>query len=161
MLGSATSRPLFGILLAAHVGVALGGFGALVTTGVQGYRLGRVRDPQTAATLRRYFRPGTNWAARTLYLVPVLGVALVEASGGTYRFDDRFVEIGLALWAVAVAIAEAVLWPAERRVQRALAAGWPEVAATDVQADCRRLTWSAAVLTVIFLVAVVVMAGRW
>jgi len=161
VLGAATSRPLFGILLALHVAAALGGFGALVATGVQGYRLPRVREPQAVEQLQRFFRPGTNWAARVLYLVPVLGAALVTASGGTYHFDDRFVEVGLGLWAVAAVIAEAVLWPAERRVQRSLRAGWPQQPGAELRRDCRTLSWSAGALAAVFLVAVVVMAGRW
>lgn len=161
MLASATSRPLFGVLLALHVAVALGGFGALMVTGVQAWRLMRVTDTTTAEQLRRFFRPGTNWAARTLYLVPVLGAALVVTSGGADRFSDPFVETGLGLWACAVVLAEAVLWPAERRVQRMLAAGWPDRPSAELRRDCGRMAASAAVLTVIFLVAVVVMAGRW
>lgn len=122
MSDASITSPAFGVLLVGHVAAALVGFGALGATGMQGWRLGRTRDPERVAALRRYFRPGVNWAARCIYLVPVFGVALVAASGGTYRVGDPFVEVGLGLWVVAVLAAELVVWPAERQVQQALAA---------------------------------------
>lgn len=118
--GPPVTNPLFGIVLVLHITAALVGFGALAVTALQAHRLGRTSDPTLLATLRRYFRPGVNWAARAVYLVPLLGATLVGLSGGTYRFGDTFVEIGLVLWLVTVLLAEAVLWPAERQVQQAL-----------------------------------------
>lgn len=164
MHGSSVTNPLgdpvFGVLLVAHVGVAAVGFGAMVATGVQGWRAGREPDPARAEALRRYFRPGVNWAARTVYLVPVLGVALVADSGGAYGFGDRFVDIGLAVWVVSVALAETVLWPAERQVQRVLRDGWPDGGDAGLHRACRQLAWCAPALTALFAVAAAVMAAR-
>lgn len=121
MLAAAVSSPVFGILLVAHITAALVGFGALGATGIQGWRLARTRDPARLVAIRRYFRPGVNWAARCVYLVPVFGVALIVASGGTYRPEDTFVQVGIGLWVAAVLTGELLVWPAERVVQRALA----------------------------------------
>ena len=70
--------------------------------------------------LVRYYRPGVNWVGRVLFLVPVLGVALVAMSGGEWGRSDAWVTIGLAAVGGVAVAAEAVLWPAERRLQE----GW-------------------------------------
>jgi uncharacterized membrane protein len=56
-------------------------------------------------------------------LVPVLGLALVGMSGGQWKMADTWVSAGLALWLVAAVVAESLLWPAERRLQAAVADG--------------------------------------
>ncbi len=61
--------------------------------------------------MRRYFRPGVNWAGRALYGVPVFGFALVAASDGAFDAGDAFVAVGLVLWLVAAVLAEVVVWP--------------------------------------------------
>lgn len=118
--GSASSDPVFGVVLVLHVLAALVGFGALVVSGLQGLMLARARDAARVEGLRRFFRPGTNWAARAVYLVPMFGAALVAIGRRQYGFGDAFVVTGLAVWATTVLLAETVLWPAERRVQVAL-----------------------------------------
>ena len=69
----------------------------------------------------RYFRPGVNWVGRVLFLVPVLGVALVAMSGGQWGYSDGWVTIGLGVWVAVAFVAEGVLWPAERRLQEVVA----------------------------------------
>jgi uncharacterized membrane protein len=72
--------------------------------------------------LARYFRPGVNWAGRTLFLVPVFGVALLLMSGGRWGLSDTWVSTGLAGWALVALVAEGALWPEERRLQDVVAA---------------------------------------
>jgi hypothetical protein len=68
-------------------------------------------------TLQRYFRPGVNWAGRTIYGIPVFGFALLGMSQGAYAVTDAWVLLGLLLFVGVALLAECVLWPAERRVQ--------------------------------------------
>jgi hypothetical protein len=51
----------------------------------------------------------------------VFGVALVAMSHGAYSLRDDWVMSGLAIFVLLVLLAEGVLWPAERRIQAALA----------------------------------------
>ena len=67
----------------------------------------------------RYFRPGVNWAGRTIYGIPVFGFALLAMSQGAYALRDGWVLGGVALFAGVALLAEGVLWPAERRLQAA------------------------------------------
>ena len=41
--------------------------------------------------VRRYFRPGVNWAGRALYGVPVFGFSLIATSNGAFSSGDGFV----------------------------------------------------------------------
>lgn len=151
----------FSLLLVAHVAAALVGFGALGLSGVQAARARRGPTAPGAETVRRWFRPGANWAGRVVYLVPVLGYALVADSQGAFDVGDGFVVVGLVLWLAAAVLAEGVLWPAERRLQRQVGERW-EVAATEpgFQRDCRLATGAAAVMAVVFVAALVVMFGK-
>ncbi len=159
-----TDQPAFELLLVGHVACALLGFGALATSGVQATRLLRNGPGPADTTLRRYFAPGVNWAGRALYGVPVFGFALLADSGGHSRIADGWVVAGIALWALAVLLAEGFLWPAERRIQSALVGGPPTCVTSPVPAsmrrDCRVVGNLGAVVAVIFFVATVLMVAR-
>src|SRR6516165_11006061 len=104
-------------LIVLHVLSAVVGFGAIALTGVYAGLARRRAD----GAVRRYFRPGTNWAARAVYVVPVLGVVLVATSHGTDRYSQTWVWVSLLLWVLAATLAHAVVWPGERRIQQLVA----------------------------------------
>lgn len=110
----------YDVILLAHVLAAVVGLGALVIAGANAWALQR-SGPDTE-TLRRYYRPGANWAGRVLFAVPILGFSLMAMSHGDWSFSDTWITIGLALWAVVAVSAEVYLWPAERRLQVAVSA---------------------------------------
>jgi len=169
---------LYTSLLMLHVLCAIVGFGTMAMTGVQAARARRGPSPSGSEGVRRYFRPGVNWAGRTLYGVPVFGFSLIGASHGAFRPGDGFVVIGLVLWLAATLVAEVVVWPGERRIQLGLAARWSDAgaaaaagadagaagadagAAGALDRECRRVAASAALLVVLFLAATVIMVGK-
>ena len=108
--------PVYSLVLLAHVAAAVVGFGSVGVTGLMAVRARRGPQSSDAEAVRRFFRAPVNWPSRTIYLVPVLGVSLLVLSQGAFDVDDHFVIIGLAVWVVSVAVAETVVWPAERRV---------------------------------------------
>ena len=152
------------LLLLAHVACAVVGFGSVGISGA--YAAAAAAGPQgpRADAARRYFAPGFNWAGRVLYGVPVFGFALLAASHGAFGDGDTFVVAGLALWTVAVVVAEAAMWPAERRIQEALAGGREETGAEGVTPslarDCRIVVVCSVLLVIVFLVATVLMVGK-
>jgi uncharacterized membrane protein len=152
---------VYSVLLLLHVGCALVGFGALVLTGVQAARARRGPEGPDADAVRRYFRPGINWAGRALYGVPAFGLALVASSGGAFSTGDGFVLDGLLLWSVATVVAEGVVWPGERRIQVAVSERWADpTAAAALGRDCRRVIAAAALLGVVFVTATALMVAR-
>ena len=151
----------YSILLLLHVAAAVVGFGALAATGVQAARVRRGPGQESAAALRRYFRPGTNWAARALYGVPLLGAGLLVDSKGAWDAGDGWVVAGLVLWLAATVLAEAVVWPGERRIQVLVTDRWDDPAATGaLQRDCTRVAVASGLLLAVFVAAVVVMAAK-
>jgi hypothetical protein len=159
-LAMGTDKPGFDLLLVAHVGCALFGFGALVTSGIQAIRLRRAGPGGPGVTLLRYFAPGVNWVGRALYGVPLFGFALLADSGGHLRIGDAWVVAGLTLWTLAALAAEGFVWPAERRIQSALVGGAPAGSSASVRRDCLIVAVLGAALALIFLVATVLMVAR-
>ncbi len=112
----------YDIVLLAHVLAALVALVVVAVAGGSAVSLGR-SGPSTDA-LRRYYRPGTNWAGRVLFLVPVLGVALVAMSQGRLvvrRPVGRW--SGWSSGSARRSSAEIALWPAERRLRAGVERG--------------------------------------
>jgi hypothetical protein len=172
----------FDLVLIVHVACVLIGLASLFTTGLQAWRSRAGPGSRGAASVARYFRPGINWPGRTLYAVLLFGVLLVAMSQDAYGFSDPFVQIGLVLWILAVAVAEMVVWPGERRIQQLVADSWvprpnglssdPPVAATESAADglaiargferglATRVAVSAWIACAVLIVAIVVMVQK-
>ena len=166
------SGAAFDVVLLLHVACVVVGIVTIATAGATARRLGRLAG--TAVPLpdavRRYFRPGVNWAGRTIYGIPVFGFALIGMSNGVYSVGDLWVVAGLALFVVAGLLAEGVLWPAERRLQHALAAADPAagplapvtspVLSGLVVADAARMERAASGALVLLAVATVLMIAQ-
>ncbi len=172
----------YDVVLLAHVLAAAIGLGAVVVAGTYAWAL--LRSGSGSEAVRRYYRPGVNWAGRVLFLIPVLGLALMGMSHGDWSFSDGWILGGLALWAGVAVAAEMVLWPAERRLQEVVA-GAPGGAGVDDQAgvvgpgpgsggaseseralesglrsECLRLMGTSAVLAVALVAAAVLMVAK-
>lgn len=174
------SGPAYTVVLLCHVAAVLVGMVTLAAGVVFALRLLAAGDRPVPPSVRSYFSPGTNWAGRVLYLVPVFGAVLLALSGGAYRLGSDWVLAGIGLWVVAVGLAESVLWPAEQRIRRALAdpsatceppappsglAQRPAVAAPPAAIQvarraARTLCLSSAVVLVVLLAAMVVMFAK-
>jgi uncharacterized membrane protein len=111
----------YDLVLLAHVLTAAVGLGAVVLAGAYAWAL--LRSGPGSEAVRRYYRPGVNWAGRVLFLVPVLGVALMGMSHGDWSFSDGWILMGLVLWMGVAVVAEMALWPAERRLQQVVVGG--------------------------------------
>lgn len=119
MTSATTTSPGYDLVLLAHVLSAVVGLVALGVAAGSALALRGVlrRGAPVPEALARYYRPGVNWAGRVLFLVPVFGVALLVMSDGQWGFGDTWVTLGMAVWAGVAVLAEAALWPDERRLQ--------------------------------------------
>ena len=115
-------------------------------------------------TLRRYFRPGVNWAGRLVYGIPVFGFALVAMSQGAYALGQGWVLAGLGIFVAVALLAEGVLWPAERRLQAAVAAAggpadtFPDAA--SMGADATAMARAAGAALVLLVAGMVIMVAQ-
>jgi len=152
------SGAAFDVVLLLHVACVLAGLVTTVTAAATASRLRRLlgAGAPIPEALHRYFQPGVNWAGRAIYGIPVFGFALLAMSDGAYALGDGWVLAGLVLFLAAAALCEAVLWPAERRVQTAVSetgagARSPEV--PDRTADDVTLMARAALVALVLLLA--------
>jgi hypothetical protein len=112
----------FDIVLLLHVVCVVVGIVTTVTAAATAARLRRLlaASAPLSEPVRRYFRPGINWAGRAIWGIPIFGFALLAMSQGAYRLRDGWVMGGLVVFVVVALLAEGVLYPAERRVQAGL-----------------------------------------
>ena len=167
------SGAAYDVVLQLHVACVVVGMVTIATAAATARRLGRLAGTASPLPepLQRYFRPGVNWAGRTIYGIPVFGFALLGMSHGAYAITDAWVLSGLVLFVVLALLTEGVLWPAERRLQHAvttagnLAAGsepvQPPPARTEtVTADAARMERAASGALVLLVVATVLMIAQ-
>jgi hypothetical protein len=155
----------FDVVLLLHVACVVAGVVTMVAAATTAAHLGRLvaaTSPLPEA-LRRYFRPGFNWAGRSVYGIPAFGVALVGMSRGAYAFSDAWVLTGVGLFVAVALIGEGVVWPAERRLQAALiseegiAGGRHRV---SVASDARSMARGGVASLILLLAGTVVMMAQ-
>ena len=156
--------PGYDLLLVAHVAAGVVGFGAIGASGIEARAGRRSPDPAHDLGLRRFFRPGPDWAGRVIFLVPVLGLALLF--GGVPQDEAlAYPWAGLGIWVAATGVATGACWPAERRAQRALAeladgrVAEPEVL-ERFRSACASMERAVGVISLLFLAAVAIMIAQ-
>jgi hypothetical protein len=149
------------------------GIVTVATAAATARRLGRLVGTASPLPepLRRYFRPGVNWAGRTIYGIPVFGFALLGMSHGAYAITDAWVLSGSVLFVALALLTEGVLWPTERRLQHAVATGGtlaaglepapaPPALTETVTTDAARMERAASGALVLLVVATVLMIAQ-
>jgi lysylphosphatidylglycerol synthetase-like protein (DUF2156 family) len=141
--------PAFDVVLILHVGCVVVSLVTLVASATSAARLRRLLsagDPIPEA-VARFFRPGVNWAGRSVYGIPVFGFLLLALGHGAYSLRDGWILAGLAILVALVLLAEGTLWPAERRLQAALvpvsATPTPAAPTEAARRDARTMMLSA------------------
>ena len=158
----------FDIVLLLHVGCVVVGLVTTATAAATATRLRRLLGSHLPLPdpLRRYFRPGVNWAGRTIYGIPVFGFALLAMSRGAYALGQGWVLGGLALFAGVALVGEGVLWPAEHRLQVAVTvtAADPAMGAPPatglVNRDATQMARAAGAALLLLLAGVVIMIAQ-
>lgn len=148
--------PAFDVVLLLHVGcvvVTLVTLVAGIATAIRVRTLLRASAPFPDPVVR-YFRPGVNWAGRSIYGVPLAGFGLLALSHGAYSLRDGWVMAGLVIIVGAVLVTECALWPAERRLQVSLVPlqGGATPAGEAVLRDARLMA-SSATVALLFVIA--------
>jgi hypothetical protein len=154
------SGPLYDLLLVVHIVAGVVGFGALAAAGWAASSARGARDPAAEETVRRFFKPGRNWPARAIFLVPLLGLALLFG-GDRDAAHSPWPWIGLALWLVVAGLASGMCWPAEAQAQQILIelleSGPTDDLLGQFRDACRRMETAAWAISACFVAAVLVM----
>jgi hypothetical protein len=156
--------PAFDVVLLLHVGcvvVTLVTLVAGIATATRVRTLLHASAPFPEPVVR-YFRPGVNWAGRSIYGVPLFGFGLLALSHGAYSLRDGWVTAGLVIIVGAVLVTEYALWPAERRLQVSLVPlqGGATPAAEAVVRDAKVMAWSATVALLLLVAGSVLMVAQ-
>ena len=161
----------FDIVLLLHVACVVVGVVTTAAAAATATRLRRLLGSPLPLpeTLRRYFLPGINWAGRTVYGIPLFGFALLAMSQGAYALGQGWVLGGLAVFAAVVLVGEGVLWPAEQRLQAALAQrdrgeaggeGEGDVTGRNPAHDATLMSRAAVAALVLLVVGTVLMVAQ-
>jgi hypothetical protein len=154
----------FDIVLLLHVVCVVVGVVTTVTAAATAARLRRllVTSVPLPEPVRRYFRPGFNWAGRAIWGIPVFGFALLAMSQGAYDLDDGWVMGGLVIFVVVALLAEGVLYPAERRVQVGLGSdeGGRVSDGAATGRDATVMVWAGTAALVLLLLGTVLMIAQ-
>lgn len=158
----------YDIVLLLHVACVVVGLVTTTAAAATASRLRRVvRSPGPLPDpLRRYFRPGVNWAGRTVYGIPVFGFVLLAMSRGAFALRDGWILGGLALFAGVALLGEGVLWPAERRLQIALigtdpgSVPSPPLAVASLEQDAAAMERAAAGSLVLLVLGTALMIAQ-
>ena len=165
----------YDLVLLAHVLSAVVAMVAVVAAGGFALVLRRAlrRGGPLPEAVVRYYRPGINWVGRVLFAVPVFGIALVALSKGQWGWSDTWVSMGMGIWLVIAGLAEAVLWPTERRLQEVVAGAGVESVGVEsvgeagggaapgrVEAPCLPVVSAAAGCAVALVVVAVLMVAK-
>jgi|GEM_PF-2626992 uncharacterized membrane protein len=137
--------PLATVLILAHVGVGIVGYGTNALVGWDAWELAR------GGRVERRFLDGTVTPAELALLwVPLLGgllVALVDPEA----LGQAWFLVAWALWCLSAAVALAVAWPTQRRLGRLLDDA--PSSANEVRALARRLLRAEQLIVVCYVVA--------
>jgi hypothetical protein len=154
----------FDVVLLAHVGCVVVGLATTLASAATASRLQRLvtRGSPLSESMARYFAPGVNWAGRAMYGIPVLGFALLAMSQGAYALHDGWVLSGLFIFAALALLDEYLLWPAERRLQGALAGALASgtAPATTVLGDARTMQLTAVASVVLLVLGSALMLAQ-
>lgn len=141
----------FDALLVVHALLAIAALTVLVVLRSAAASASRDGGPTEAA--RRSFTGRPEVAGRVLHLVPLSGLGLLVTSRGAYSLSTWFVAAGLTGWLLCAWCLEAVAFPAQGAVARALAEGRPHGPAA------RRMLVAVEVAAVVLVATAACMIG--
>lgn len=154
------AAPFYDVLLVCHLAAVFVGFGAVGVAGWAAAEGAKASDPASDERLLRFFRPGRDWPARLVLLVPVFGLAMLFG-GDRGAVSAVWPWAGLALWVVAAGHLIGLGWPNEKKAQLALAAETDrEGARGDFRLACKKMERASAVAIVCFVAAAVLMVWQ-
>ncbi len=148
------AAPLYDALLVCHLAAALIGFGAVAIGGWSAADGQKAASPRSDERLLRFFKPGRDWPSRLVLVVPVFGLALL-LGGDRSAIAHPWPWAGLFVWLVAAGHLLGLGWPAEHRAQQALAGGEGDL--EEFRSACKKMERAAAVASVCFVAAVILM----
>ena len=108
---------IYKLLLVLHILSAIVGFGGVMLNALYGLQARKRRGSEGLAIVEANYFVSTQVAQRAIYLVFVFGVLLVLTSDEVWSFGDRWVNLAMGLYIVALGLSHGVLLPNVQRMQ--------------------------------------------
>jgi uncharacterized membrane protein len=116
-------------VMIVHILAVVVGFGALFVNSVYSVQGRRRGGAEWAAISEANEFVATRVAAMAIYLVPILGIALIGMSNKVYKFSQAWVSTAFLLYLVMLAILLAVVRPSYRKLNGLLRSASPDAGA--------------------------------
>jgi uncharacterized membrane protein len=105
----------YDLVLVLHVLAAIVGFGGVMLNGIYGLAAKRAGGVEGLAIARANHKV-SSVAEKAIYAVPVFGIGLVLMSDGAIKFSETWVWLALVLYAIAISLSHAVMYPSVNRM---------------------------------------------
>lgn len=106
---------VYRLVLVLHIASVVVGFGAMALNSVYA-RQARSRGGAEGLAISEANRSVTRAASSFVYLVPLIGIALVVLSDDAWAFDQLWISLSFLLSIVAAGVLGAVVIPAQKRI---------------------------------------------
>ena len=158
---------LYRVLILLHIIVAILGFGGVLWNGVYAFHSMKRPGPQGRAISEANFSVSAL-AEYLIYAVPVTGVLAMWAADGAWAFEDLWIWLSLALYAVSLGVSHSVLIPGHRKINQLLlemesappGTGGPPPQVAQVQALGKRQGAASGVLDLMLVAVLVLMIWK-
>lgn len=167
MLLSALNDSAYNAVKSIHILLAIVGFGAVFLNGIYQSRARRAGGREGLAIAETNWFVSDGVAQWLIYLVFLLGFALIGMSDKAYKFSQPWVWVSIALFVIGIGIVHGFVRPNERRMlelQRALAGAPVGGGAPPEAAEFDRLfqrgTVAGVVLNVLLITIVFLMVFK-
>jgi hypothetical protein len=141
----------FDVVLVVHVLAALASLTALLV--LRGAARAVLHGGELPSSAANSFTGRPELAGRSIYLVAASGGLLLALSRGALSISTGSVAAGIALWLIATSVLEAVAFPAQRAVARAIHGGLDPVPAARRLLQATEFAALAVVLAAVAMFA--------
>jgi hypothetical protein len=167
MLAVGINSGIYKLLLLLHITSVIVGIGAVMLNGLYASQTAKRKGPEGRAISEANFWV-SGIAEYVIYSIPIWGILLVLTSDDAWKFSQTWIWLALLLFAVALGISHAVMFPSHKRLNELLAemertpppAGGAPPQVAELDRLGQRLAAGGATLDVIVVIFVALMIWK-
>jgi hypothetical protein len=149
---------LYDFVLFLHLTAAIVGFGGVLLNGVYGAQAKKRPGPGGLAITEANLFVSEKFAEPAIYLVPLLGFALIGLSDSAFSFSEGWVIGAIVIYAIGLVNARLVLVPTTKQMIEMMQAGPPDPG--KMEALGKRLGAAGGASHLLFTIIMVLMIWK-
>jgi uncharacterized membrane protein len=158
MVIAALRDGFYDFVLLLHLIAVVIGFGGVLLNGVYGAQAKKRPGPGGLAITEANYFVSEKIAEKAIYIVPLLGFALVGLSDSAWEFSQTWVIASLILYVIGLANARLVLVPTQKHMIDMMQAGPPDPVKMDAAA--KRLAMFGGLTHLLFVAIMILMIWK-